>query len=108
MEQEEKEIYSLIFKLSVKLLKDRSKLNFAQDMLKQVKDASKNADESAYSVAWDMLKEYADITNKPEETRWQKCVDDANRYGMQGYFKKVVTGCVLSELERRATRTNDE
>lgn len=102
MTQEEKEIYSLIFKAALKLSQNREYVEFAVNMLKAIDG---DASGEAYSFCWDFLKEYAGIKNTLEnEKRWEEIVDRAEEYGKTVKFQRVMMACMLKELERRGKR----
>lgn len=102
MKQEEKEIYSLIFKVALKLSQNREYSDFALNMIRAFTD---EMDSAVYSFCWEFLKEYADMKDtKDSDAMWEEIVGRADEYGRTGRFQKRMMACMLDELERRWRR----
>lgn len=104
MDDKEKELYSLIFTLTLKLAKNYKFATFAKGMMAMCEEWEIRNDNS-FSFSWELLKKYADI--KPEdESRWVELVNSVDDYANKHNdpMTRRMLYLVVKEIERRSVK----
>lgn len=104
MDEKEKELYSMIFSLTLKISRNSKFAHFAKYMMAMCEEFE-SKDDDGFTYSWNLLKEYADIVNgDEEEQRWKALVDSADSYCKEhnDLFTRRMVGNVIGEIERRS------